>query len=160
MIHHLILDEVIHQTTSRTTCKVLSIRGILGYARTWGVEDNLPIFVGWWFGIIKGQMPDTYLWWSERNTTLDGPWVVEWQQQPRLWKGLVSVAPFCLTCAVHLLFLWPASGGICSCSPDDLHTLRMQVDVFSFGIVMWELLTGEEPYAELHYGAIIGTRLA
>ncbi|KAK4762038.1 hypothetical protein SAY87_029922 [Trapa incisa] len=32
------------------------------------------------------------------------------------------------------------------------------VDVFSFGIVMWELLTGEEPYADLHYGAIIGDR--
>ncbi|KAK4769389.1 hypothetical protein SAY86_027539 [Trapa natans] len=30
------------------------------------------------------------------------------------------------------------------------------VDVFSFGIVMWELLSGEEPYADLHYGAIIG----
>lgn len=29
--------------------------------------------------------------------------------------------------------------------------------MFSFGIVMWELLTGEEPYADLHYGAIIGT---
>ena len=31
-----------------------------------------------------------------------------------------------------------------------------QVDVFSFGIVMWEPLTGEEPYASMHYGAIIG----
>jgi hypothetical protein len=28
--------------------------------------------------------------------------------------------------------------------------------VFSFGIVLWELLTGEEPYSDLHYGAIIG----
>ena len=32
-----------------------------------------------------------------------------------------------------------------------------KVDVFSFAIVMWELLTGQEPYADLHYGAIIGS---
>jgi multisubunit Na+/H+ antiporter MnhE subunit len=28
--------------------------------------------------------------------------------------------------------------------------------VFSFAIVLWEILTGEEPYANMHYGAIIG----
>ena len=37
-----------------------------------------------------------------------------------------------------------------------LSLFLVQVDVFSFGIVMWEILTGEEPYANMHYGAIIG----
>jgi hypothetical protein len=27
--------------------------------------------------------------------------------------------------------------------------------MFSFGIVMWEIMTGEEPYANMHYGATI-----
>ncbi|KAK9726493.1 hypothetical protein RND81_05G219300 [Saponaria officinalis] len=31
-----------------------------------------------------------------------------------------------------------------------------KVDVFSYGIAMWEILTGEEPYANMHCGAIIG----
>ncbi|KAL2469539.1 PB1 domain-containing protein tyrosine kinase [Abeliophyllum distichum] len=31
-----------------------------------------------------------------------------------------------------------------------------KVDVFSFGISMWEIWTGEEPYADMHCGAIIG----
>ncbi|CAK7333937.1 unnamed protein product [Dovyalis caffra] len=31
-----------------------------------------------------------------------------------------------------------------------------KVDVYSFGISLWEILTGEEPYADMHCGAIIG----
>ncbi|KAE8659297.1 Serine/threonine protein kinase, putative isoform 2 [Hibiscus syriacus] len=31
-----------------------------------------------------------------------------------------------------------------------------KVDVYSFGILMWEILTEEEPYAHMHCGAIIG----
>ncbi|XP_039012055.1 lysM domain receptor-like kinase 3 [Hibiscus syriacus] len=31
-----------------------------------------------------------------------------------------------------------------------------KVDVFSYGISMWEILTRDEPYADMHCGAIIG----
>ncbi|XP_019454078.1 PREDICTED: uncharacterized protein LOC109355391 [Lupinus angustifolius] len=31
-----------------------------------------------------------------------------------------------------------------------------KIDVYSFGIVMWEVLTGDEPYADLHCASIIG----
>ncbi|KAL8128724.1 hypothetical protein V2J09_017879 [Rumex salicifolius] len=31
-----------------------------------------------------------------------------------------------------------------------------KIDVYSFGIVMWEVLTGDEPYADMHCASIIG----
>ncbi|KAI7756610.1 hypothetical protein M8C21_021361 [Ambrosia artemisiifolia] len=41
-------------------------------------------------------------------------------------------------------------------APELLNGGSNKVDVFSFGIVLWEILTREEPYANMHYGAIIG----
>jgi len=41
---------------------------------------------------------------------------------------------------------------------DQIHVFFVlaQIDVYSFGIVMWEILTGEDPYDGMHYGGVIG----
>lgn len=37
--------------------------------------------------------------------------------------------------------------------------MLIQIDVYSFGIVMWEILTGEDPYDGMHYGGVIGMHI-
>ncbi|KAK9183300.1 hypothetical protein WN944_026451 [Citrus x changshan-huyou] len=39
----------------------------------------------------------------------------------------------------------------------ELSPMIFQVDVYSFGMAVWEIITGEEPYANMHCGAIIAS---
>lgn len=83
------------------------------------------------------------------------PWMA-----PELLNGSSSLVSE-KVCALILvgLFLTLVCLAISGIHISVLIALLLQVDVFSFGIVLWELLTGEEPYADLHYGAIIGNDL-
>lgn len=84
------------------------------------------------------------------------PWMA-----PELLNGSSSLVSekVCALILIVRLFLMLVCLAISGIHISVLIALLLQVDVFSFGIVLWELLTGEEPYADLHYGAIIGNVL-
>ncbi|KAH9650174.1 protein kinase domain-containing protein [Citrus sinensis] len=56
------------------------------------------------------------------------------------------------------------SGGVCGTLPwmapellnGSNNRISEKVDVYSFGMALWEIITCEEPYANMHCGAIIG----
>ncbi|WOL14209.1 hypothetical protein Cni_G22989 [Canna indica] len=75
--------------------------------------------------------------------------------------------PICKVCDFGLSKMKPntmVSGGVRGTlpwmAPELLYIsgnkVSEKIDVYSFGIVMWEILTGEEPYADMHYGEVIG----
>ncbi|GJV53215.1 serine/threonine-protein kinase [Tanacetum coccineum] len=59
---------------------------------------------------------------------------------------LKKIVHFDLKCENLLVNLGDPNRPIC----------KVKMDVFSFGIAMWEILTEDEPYADIHCGDIIG----
>ncbi|CAL9054295.1 unnamed protein product [Musa banksii] len=75
--------------------------------------------------------------------------------------------PICKVCdfglskmKLHTMVSGGVRGTLPWMAPELLYTsgnkVSEKIDVYSFGIVMWEILTGEEPYADMHYGEVIG----
>ncbi|GKD44369.1 probable serine/threonine-protein kinase drkD, partial [Tanacetum coccineum] len=92
-------------------------------------------------------------------TTNPSPCVENWVLYPRLlsrgfyieWDGLRLPADFELPCSKTYFEANNLT------SMDGSRALKwQQLDVFSFGIALWEILTEDEPYADMHCGAMIG----